>query len=102
MVVLQDTGRTTLGISIAMSLFTIVVITLRFVAKWKGNVKYRLEDVLILLAFATFAAYMGCFLKDCSPFFDESQALLPRDVNAEQHSSVLVAHWMNLSSMFLS
>ena len=63
MVVLQDTGRMTLGVSIAMTILAVVVITLRFVAQWKGKVEFRLEDGLIILGFGTFVAYVGCALK---------------------------------------
>ena len=63
MVILEETGRITVVVSVGMSIFTLVAVALRFVAKWKGNVPHRLEDILIVLALATFAAYVGCFLK---------------------------------------
>jgi hypothetical protein len=60
---LRETGRLTLGVSIAMAAFAVTAVALRFAAKWKGKVKTGVEDALILIARGSFIAFVGCFLK---------------------------------------
>ena len=63
MVVLQASGWTPFGLHITMLIAAVVVVALRFVAKWNGKIKLGPEDALILAALATFIAYNGIFFK---------------------------------------
>lgn len=62
MVFLQETGRLTLGTSIAMVVLATFGLVGRFAARIKANASMKLEDWLIIAGFSTFISYVGVFL----------------------------------------
>ena len=62
MMTLQETGRTSFGVSIAMTVLATLAMAGRFLAKWKTGNSIRLEDWLIIFGFSTFIAYVAVLL----------------------------------------
>ena len=62
MVVLQETGRLTLGTSVAMVILATFGLVGRFAARIKADAGMKLEDWLIIAGFSTFISYVGVFL----------------------------------------
>lgn len=63
MAVLQETGRATLGVCIAMLALATIAIIFRFLAKMKKEPRLFAADYLIIAGYGTFVAYNGVFLK---------------------------------------
>ncbi|KAI4264235.1 MAG: hypothetical protein L6R42_000651 [Xanthoria sp. 1 TBL-2021] len=62
MVFLRETGRVTLGTSVAMTVLATFGLVGRFAARTKANPSMKLEDWLIIAGFSTFIVYVGIFL----------------------------------------
>lgn len=97
MVFLQETGRLTLGTSVAMVILATFGLAGRFAARIKADASMKLEDWLIIAGFSTFITYVGVFLHG------EFSSRYLRIAKADKSSGVLSSGGtLNISEMSLA